>query len=1184
MPRKSIVIYLLVVVIIVVVLDNEANAMSSTEKQSLKLKVIEMFKHAYGSYMKHAYPADELMPLSCKGRYRGSEPSRGDVDDSLGNFTLTLVDTLDTLAILGDIPEFELAVRNVIRDTKFDADVVVSVFETNIRVLGGLLGSHVIATYLKRKKLAMEWYADELLNMAKDIGTRLLPAFNTTTGIPYPRVNLKRGIDPTLHMKQRDTCTACAGTMILEFAALSRLTGDPVFEEKAHKAMDYLWNQRHRSSDLMGTVINVQNGDWIRRESGVGAGIDSYYEYVLKAYILLGDDTYLDRFNKHYDAIMKYVSQGPLFVDVHMHRPHTTSRHFMDALLAFWPGLQVLKGDIQPAIELHEMLYQVMQRHKFLPEAFTSDFRVHWGQHPLRPEFVESTYFLYKATGDPYYLEVGKVVIDNLETHARVPCGFAALKDVTKGTHEDQLDSFVLAETFKYLFLLYAEKSDLVLDVDDYIFTTEAHLLPLSLSLCNSTRGPPQRLNREMYSHLREIDEAEIDMDIVTEDDDRNTCPNPLYKYKQSINYAQNLRLNLKDLVKTSYPETGAELPLCPSGSRQNRLRAQDFIAGNKQQLIQLKNMGIQLVTMNDGRIQLLHTASEALTAELAEDGLRFMQEMIELSKTQQQNAQNEPMLIQLLSPPYLGSVVYKAGPAQFGYDLKQKPAITGLLQILEPFKGCTELTNGDRISGKIAVMERGDCMFIDKARNIERAGAIGGIVIDHNPGTASDTQPLFAMSGDNNDDVHIPMLFLFHKEGHALIDAWKDHTGLQVMMTDKVMVFGSEDEATDKQKISQPEAGDKPPDTEKRQPHETETTQSEQTSESEEQKSAPYRKYEFKTIQPLIDIGQFNVKQGLKTAEMEIEIDSAQPHTPVATDNGIINLRTLPDGSKQLVFKLDSIQMTSSVTPGITEIYEELLKTLQTKTNFNQLEKKDEYLQVVVSLLEAAYYGAKFENEEVKALFTEFSNELELLPDETNSVEDDEHEEEQPDTVLHNLDQSDVDIHSEEEFAFSVDQTESMPQSEEYQEVTYSYPETPEVRIIHGDGVRAKIYTRTLQQGSESYANEQDFEEDINQFKRELSINGKSQSSSDRDKSSQNIESESVQNKQTDNLGSIGESISNQEPNILDTQDKKYLGDKQSTLASEQYETSTQSQINQELESQDEMSEDSRKRRHGDL
>lgn len=66
--------------------------------------------------------------------------------------------------------------------------------------------------------------------------------------------------------------------------------------------MDYLWRQRHRSSDLVGSVLNIHNGDWIRRESGVGAGIDSYYEYLLKAYILFGDESYLRRFNRHYEG------------------------------------------------------------------------------------------------------------------------------------------------------------------------------------------------------------------------------------------------------------------------------------------------------------------------------------------------------------------------------------------------------------------------------------------------------------------------------------------------------------------------------------------------------------------------------------------------------------------------------------------------------------------------------------------------------------------------------------------------------------------------------------------------------------------------------------------------------------------------------------------------------------------
>ena len=122
--------------------------------------------------------------------------------------------------------------------------------------------------------------------------------------------------------------------------------------------------------------------------------------------------------------------QRPVMQDVHMHRPHTTSKHFIDALGAFWPGLQVLMGDVKPAIESHEILYQIVQRHDFIPEAFTSDFQIHWGQHLLRPEFVESTYFLYRATKDPYYLEAGEKVLRSLQKHARVICGYASIKVV----------------------------------------------------------------------------------------------------------------------------------------------------------------------------------------------------------------------------------------------------------------------------------------------------------------------------------------------------------------------------------------------------------------------------------------------------------------------------------------------------------------------------------------------------------------------------------------------------------------------------------------------------------------------------------------------------------------------------------------------------------------------------------
>ncbi|MBN3295654.1 EDEM3 protein, partial [Amia calva] len=785
-------------------------AMTREERHQLRNQVVEMFDHAFQSYMEHAYPADELMPLTCRGRVRGLEPSRGDVDDALGKFSLTLIDTLDTLALLNKPLEFEEAVQKVLRDVRLDNDIVVSVFETNIRVLGGLLGGHAMAVMLKEGGQHMGWYGDELLGMARDLGLRLLPAFNTSSGLPYPRVNLRHGVrgPETRTGTETDTCTACAGTIILEFAALSRYTGEPVFEDHARRALDFLWEKRQRNSNLVGTTINIHSGEWVRRDSGVGAGIDSYYEYLLKAYThcsfwpSCGPPPPLSRcdrvvtvslpLSQHYASIMKYISQPPLLLDVHIHKPLLTARTWMDSLLAFFPGLQVLKGDIRPAIETHEMLYQVTKKHNFLPEAFTTDFRVHWAQHPLRPEFAESTYFLYKATGDPYYLEVGRSVLDNLNRYARVPCGFAAMKDVRTGSHEDRMDSFFLAEMFKYLFLLFADPEDLPFDVEDYIFTTEAHLLPLSLSTTNRS---PTRASGE--AAVSDLDDSNFDW----------SCPNTQLLFPDPA-FPRSIREPIRTSVDKSCPRPAPRgtvrsplsnalslslslsLSSSSDGGSPGRppLRARDFMASNPEHLELLRRMGVSLIHLKDGRVQLVQHATQAQSAVDAEDGLRFMQEMIELS-SQQQKEQLPPRAVQIVSHPFFGRVVLTAGPAQFGLDLsKSSMGVRGSVLIAEPYSGCTELSNAALVAGRVALLQRGSCMFAEKARNLQRAGAIGGIVIDDKEGSSSDTAPLFQMAGDgrSTDDITIPLLFLFHKEGTIVLEALREYQEVEVLLSDR--------------------------------------------------------------------------------------------------------------------------------------------------------------------------------------------------------------------------------------------------------------------------------------------------------------------------------------------------------------------------------------------------------------
>lgn len=125
---------------------------------------------------------------------------------------MTLVDSLDTLVLLGDFEEFENALKLVVKDITFDNDIVVSVFETNIRMLGGLLSAHLLAEKIaKQNRNILTWYDNELLSMAKDLGFRLLPAFNSSTGIPHARINLKYGMNDKELAKNKETCTACAG-------------------------------------------------------------------------------------------------------------------------------------------------------------------------------------------------------------------------------------------------------------------------------------------------------------------------------------------------------------------------------------------------------------------------------------------------------------------------------------------------------------------------------------------------------------------------------------------------------------------------------------------------------------------------------------------------------------------------------------------------------------------------------------------------------------------------------------------------------------------------------------------------------------------------------------------------------------------------------------------------------------
>eukprot|EP00978_Attheya_sp_CCMP212_P005562 scaffold12477_cov47-Attheya_sp.AAC.1 len=595
----------------------------------------DMFQHAYDSYMYNAFPGSELKPLSC----------------TPGTFnlvklpSLTLIDTLDTLAIMGNYTEFARSVERLrsldqqmrtefrsnygensytggLNAGLFSVDKNVSVFETNIRVLGGLISAHQLAhayvngkvldsevwdqdgsillgkdkasttrdvddlddrglnddkrkgdaplptdacvcetvdkellhshlypydptvqhqtlTHEKRRcshvlnstaseqkvdrKPPKRWsYDGLLLQMAHDLGLRLLKAFDTKTGIPYGTVNLLYGIPPK---ETTIASLAGGGTLSIEMELLSRLTGDASFGKAAKLASRALWLRRS-SIGLLGKHIDIGSGRWAETLSGIGSNSDSFYEYLIKHYALFpDDDDFWIMMTTVYSGIFlgSRLSQWYLDSDMSGGVSKGHAKAVFESLMAFYPGMQILMGEVTPAAKTLNSFFLVREFVGFLPERFNIEkWKVdgNGGDHPLRPELLESCYFLHMATRGlglnrhlpnengsetkmltSGWLWAADFALHALHSLAWTKCGFPIIKNVSPSTTgsiatdllhytsppeeqqkrhnvkmQDEMPSFFLSETLKYLFLTFDETNILHTDDDrEWIFTTEAH-------------------------------------------------------------------------------------------------------------------------------------------------------------------------------------------------------------------------------------------------------------------------------------------------------------------------------------------------------------------------------------------------------------------------------------------------------------------------------------------------------------------------------------------------------------------------------------------------------------------------------------------------------------------------------------------------------------------------------------
>lgn len=427
-----------------------ARQLPSVDRPAMAARVKQEFMHAWEGYKTYAWGHDELVPRAKTAR--DWEPGR--------TLLMTPVDALDTMILMGMTDEAARTRAYIDANLDVTQNASVQVFEITIRILGSLIANYQLT------------HDEALLAKARGLGDRLLPAFRSNTGMPYRFVNLQTG-----EVRDPASNPAEIGTLILEFGTLSKLTGRPVYFDTAKRALTELYRRRSPIG-LVGETINVETGEWTSRESHIGGYIDSYYEYLLKCDRLFADAACASMWRGSIAAVNRYVadeSTGSLWYgSVNMDTGARTGTTY-GSLQAFFPALLALGGDLDRARRLQDSGFRMWTLHGIEPEELNyKTMAVTSAGYQLRPEIVESAYYLYHYTRDPKYLEMGQRMFDDLVKYCRTDAGYTVLRSVVTKEQGDRMHSFLLAETFKYFYLLFQPDA---IDFDRVVFNTEAHPL-----------------------------------------------------------------------------------------------------------------------------------------------------------------------------------------------------------------------------------------------------------------------------------------------------------------------------------------------------------------------------------------------------------------------------------------------------------------------------------------------------------------------------------------------------------------------------------------------------------------------------------------------------------------------------------------------------------------------------------
>ncbi len=443
-------------------LSNTKKGETFTKENPLAQDVKDEFIRSWKAYKTYAWGHDVLLPLS--------KSYKDWYEESLH---ISPIDAYSTMKVMG-LDEYAREVEDYVIDSiSWDKDLFVKTFEVNIRILGGLLAMY-------------ENTGDpKILEKTQDLGNRMLKAFDSSTGMPYYWLNLKTG-----ETKGTRINVAMAASYMFEMGILSYYTKNPIYYQTAKKANMAIW-ERVSGLNLVGNYIDVETGEWLKKSSHICAGIDSYYEYLLKTYLLFDDEELKPIWEKSLHAINTYLVEESdssywhkrvdmntgqkLTHPIDKDNPQIIEGGIITLYDAFFPALLALSGNLERAEKNQNSWNWLWNRYGLEPSVYSFDANVPtYTGYDLNPEIIESAYYLYHFTKNDKYYQMVEQYWADIKKYCRTDIAFSSIEDVRTMEKKDYMPTFFFAETMKYFYLTFTHDEG-TFNLDDYILNTEAH-------------------------------------------------------------------------------------------------------------------------------------------------------------------------------------------------------------------------------------------------------------------------------------------------------------------------------------------------------------------------------------------------------------------------------------------------------------------------------------------------------------------------------------------------------------------------------------------------------------------------------------------------------------------------------------------------------------------------------------